>query len=444
MSNNAKLSITVVLVALALRGVFCYMNIDRFSADPDAYARIAETISETGVYGLTSREGNPVPTAFRPPLYPFSLSWLVNGGKLSRIGVAITHAILGAITALLVFLIMKEMFGVGATKAGLIAAFLATIDPVLVQQSTQVMTETLATVLATAVIWWWARCCRDDLMGFRSSIGSVVLLGVLLALAYLCRPTFFAWAVLLSAVALLIPMATWSRRLGLSALILLPLVLAVFAWTARNQRVMGHPIWATTHGGYTLLLGNNPLFYQYLRDGSFGEAWDASSFLSAYIHRHNGDPKTEQFWRSDWSTVPVRPTGQESAVTEYEDDRICYNAARATIGREPAMFVWSCFVRLGRLWSPFPHLTTDRSSTQVAIVGVYYVGLYLAIALGLWRAGRTVFTSRWWPIWMLAITLSVVHAIYWSNLRMRAPIIPALAVVAAASLAPRQNQADVG
>ena len=33
------------------------------------------------------------------------------------------------------------------------------IDPILVQQSTQVMTETLATALATAAIWWWICCC---------------------------------------------------------------------------------------------------------------------------------------------------------------------------------------------------------------------------------------------------------------------------------------------
>ncbi len=439
MFEKLKQPLAVFLLALASRGFVCYLNFDPLSADPDAYARISETLAKTGVFGLTPADGRPTPTAFRPPLYPFLLSWLVSSDGLSRTAVAVLHTVLGAVTVLLAFLICKQLIGERlGERPSLLAAFLVAIDPILIQQSTLVMTETLATALATLVIWWWTQCCEHDFRRFRTSLSAVILLGVLLALAYLCRPTFLVWSALLGGVAVILPQATWRRRVGVPALVLLQVAIAVFIWTERNRRVMGHPIWATSHGGYTLLLANNPSFYDYLREGSFGDVWDAQRFLTAYEHRYDGDPNTEQFWLTDWSAAR-RGSVRATAISEAEDDRVCYDAARATIDREPRTFAWSCLVRLGRLWSPLPHHTPGRSWFKVIAVGVYYVLLYTAVILGLRRAGRAVLTAPWWPIWTLAITLSVVHAIYWSNLRMRAPIMPALAVIAAVVIAPRQE-----
>ncbi len=451
MFEQLKQPLVVFLLALAVRGSVGYLQFDRLSADPDAYARIAETISKSGVYGLTSPDGRPVSTAYRPPLYPYLLSYLVSRGQVSRVAVAALHAGLGAITVLLAFLVCRKLIAASvanqcnAERFSLLAAGLVAIDPILVGQSTQLMTETLATSLAMAGIWWWMRCCENDFARFRGSVSSVIVLGMLLALGYLCRPTFLVWAALLGVSTLSLPLGSWKFRLGRSVLVLLPIVFALCLWTERNRRVMGHPIWATTHGGYTLLLGNNPSFYAYLRTGSLGEVWDAEPFLTAYQHRHEGDPNSKQFWTTDWSTMAAdadkrqRNTGR---ITEYEDDRVCYHAARATIAREPGMFSWSSLVRLGRLWSPLPHQTADRSRLQVMLVGVFYGLMYTAIVIGLLRFGRAFFASPWWPVWMLAITLSVVHAIYWSNLRMRAPIMPALAVMAAVAVTPPTRKSD--
>jgi hypothetical protein len=441
--EKLKQPLAVFLLALAIRCFVGYLNVDQLSADPDAYARISESLAKTGVYGLTSADGHPVATAFRPPLYPYLLSWLVRGDGLSRDAVVALHAILGAVTAMLAFLICAKLTG---SRRGfwssLIAGLLVAIDPILVRQSTLVMTESLAAALATAVIWWWLQCCDHDCRRFRQSPFSVLGIGVLLALAYLCRPTFLVWAILLVAAVCVLPAGHRKQRFGWSVLVLLPVAIAVVGWTLRNQRVMGHPIWATTHGGYTLLLGNNASFYDYLREANVGEVWDPQAFFAAYQQRHSGDPTTEEFWRTDWSQLSAKanvPQRGRTKMTEYSEDRMCYAAARATITREPRTFVYSCLVRLGRLWSPLPHQTDGRSRSQVVLVGVFYSFIYVAIVFAICRLGRSVFSSSWWPIWTLAITLSVVHAIYWSNLRMRAPIVPALAVVAAVAIAPRRE-----
>src|SRR5205814_9425431 len=46
-------------------------------------------------------------------------------------------------------------------------------------------------------------------------------------------------------------------------------------WAIRNYRVFGKPVVTTTHGGYTLLLGNNSSFYEWLERDETGLPWDA-------------------------------------------------------------------------------------------------------------------------------------------------------------------------
>ena len=465
--------IALVLFAIALRGGMCYWNFDQFQQDPDAYRAIAQTLAETGVFGITDSEGQGKPTAFRPPLYPYLLSWMMRDGELSRWMVAVLHTLLGTLTVWLTALTGQSLLGrkeivgkqelVGGQELGrcedveygwpgIAAGILVAIDPILLQQSTLVMTETIATAITMSVIWLWTRVHS---VGGSQSLWRWGLIGVLLSLAYLCRPTFLVWAGLLTVAASwakpsharsMLENSTpahkspWVTRLGRSAAIGACVFTAMACWTIRNQRQVGHPIWATSHGGYTLLLANNPSFYNYLRSGGFGEAWDAQPFLNAYEHRYEGDPNEAEFWNQAWPVTPQPMQG----FSEYDDDRRCYFAARATIDREPQMFLWSCVVRVARLWAPMPHHTPDRSWIKIVIVGVFYLMTYLAIAVGLWRLGRKVLHPRWWAILTLAFTLSGVHAIYWSNLRMRAPIIPAMSILAAAAFATRTNREPNG
>jgi hypothetical protein len=428
-------------MVLLLRGSVIYFHPQPFAGDPDAYRELAESLSLSGIYGITTTDLPPKPTAFRPPLYPYLLSWLTpsRSGQLSIPAVAFLHTLLGAMTATLIVwvtsrLVDKDRVG----KASLLAGGLVALDPVLLNQSTQLMTETLATLLATAAIAWWVG--RIAIPHERRGSIRFVVLGGLLGLAYLCRPTFLVWAVLVSGACFFLPakvsIAARLTRVTFAAVLV---AVALFGWTLRNYRAMGHPIWATSHGGYTLLLANNPSFYEYLRSGEWGKPWDAESFLNAYVHRYQGDATTAEFWNQDWSSQDVNAQAYPSDLTEYQDDRYCYQAARATIDRQPSMFVWSCFVRVARLWSPFPHVPPGRGWTKVALVGVYYCVMYVAIGLTLWRFRRRLLQSQWWSIWALAITLSGVHSVYWTNIRMRAPIIPALAVLAAGSIAPARK-----
>ena len=434
----------IILISIATRGTVIAIQFENFQLDPDAYKAIAKTIAIDGTFGLQSADHDHLasPTAFRPPLYPYLLSWLTtvknadqSSLMLSHFAIAIFHCLLGVVTALCTLSICRRLIDGGRIGfRSVFATFLVIVDPILLRQSSFVMTETLATAIASLVLWCWVSRLRP-----KPTLANAVLLGSLLSLAYLCRPTFLVWGVLmLPMIAIALPTCRY-KRVAFALITAGLLFSSVAGWSLRNMVAIGHPVWATTHGGYTLLLANNPMFYDYLRNGSFGEAWDATAFLKAHHHRFHGDPTTESFWDIDWSDKNTRRTPMSTATFgEYEDDRLCYNAAVATIKRQPGMFVWSCVVRVARLWSPMPHHVAGRSWSWILMISSYYLLLGVGMLIGMYRLGRSLIHPAWWATAALVIALSAVHAVYWSNLRMRAPAIPGLvAIVAVGAIRPK-------
>lgn len=483
-------SLKVLALACGVRTAFLFLWPDVFVADPDAYRVLAETLDRFGVLGVPSSDGiHARATAFRPPLYPWLLSWLVVDGSLSPALVGCFHVVIGGLTATLAYRIVLQIMQwrfVNPPDAkwpeieirGGLAALLVACDPILLVQSTAIMTETLATFLA-ALGWWfwnrrWSRCPKMQRRGRTGPIWMLrrLGLGTVLALAFLCRPTFLVWAVLL-----LLGECFWGyrrnrtqpRRVWVSAIAMaLPLVLAMMSWIIRNQRQVDAPVWATTHGGYTLLLANNPLFYQHIaaspwRIGPLDRRWDASDFLAAHACRYNGDPATAEFWEKKWQVIaPEMPTAlpkstkglpesttslsggksfrAQGVVTEVSDDRYLQRAAIATIQRSPLEFLRSCLVRLARLWSPLPH---EGPEVLRIGIGVFYTAVLVVAFWGL-LASRWYCDRLWWPGIALVIALSAVHAVYWSNLRMRAPATIVLAVAVAMTVPKRLTLSENG
>ncbi len=235
------------------------------------------------------------------------------------------------------------------------------------------------------------------------------------------------------------------RRIQVTAAATVALTLTLFvgSWTWRNQRQLGKPIWATTHGGYTLLLGNNPSYYQYLNsDAPIGQAWDARSFLERWDHRLESDPRLPEFWQTT-NEAPVSLTSitskgaQASTWDELQDDRLAYETATATIRRQPGSFVYACLYRLLRLHSPMPlrQLEAAQVSTRppwsILVVTAFYTLSWLSVLCGLKTLGRQVFQNHWLGVWLLWGSIAAVHTVYWTDIRMRAPLVPAIAVLAA-------------
>lgn len=418
------LGLLVLIVATAaLRSAAVAVRRDALARDPDAYRLIAENLVQRGTFSRSGPDRPPAPTAFRPPVYPLLLAATACHGTVSPQQVAVIHVVLGTLTVVATWWLAR-WWGLG--PASWCAAVLVAVDPILLYQSAEVMTETLATFLTAAgllALTWWQR---------RATGAAVAVAGAVFGLAVLCRPTSLVWAALCGALLLVHRPPGIDRKQPLVFLVVLGAVVAPWGW--RNLRATGHFTVTTTHGGYTLLLANNPYVYQHLRTGPWGSVWDGQELLPML----DATPEPG-------GTAHAAPEG-EHPESEHAVDRRYYALARQTIRAQPGMFLWSSIARVGALWSPLPRQTDPPESWRGWggrwLVAAWYLGVLTAALGGAWRRGRSWLHAPWVWAGLFLLAVTAVHAVYWTNMRMRAPATPIVALLAA-SVCGRQRSSRV-
>ncbi len=399
---------------LIVRGRVLISFSDSLFDDPDGYRNIAGRLYSTGRFAV----GNGVHqlTAYRPPLYPLMLA-VFEGLETKHHFVGVVHVLLGVCTVCAVFR-LGQLWGL-PSGGSLLAAALVTVDPILLNQSVQVMTETLAAFLGTVALIAITHCARE------TSVRWSILAGLLFGLCVLCRPTFLTWFL---GVVVVLPFCIESSRRRAATVVtafVAAAAVVVAPWAIRNQFAFGRPIITTTHGGYTLLLGNNPQFYEFLREGAWGSVWDADQFNSQ--------------WELEVGQIVDRFTGLVVAPDEVAIDARAYELAFENIQNEPLMFAYACLVRVGRLWGVMPHqLNPDESTARRLLryaIAAWYTAELLLAAAGVWLLGRKTLRSPW--IWgaLLLLSFTAVHTFYWTDLRMRAPLESVVALLAAQAVA---------
>lgn len=402
----------LLLVALVLRGGVLWKFAGRLAEDNDNYRAIAARVVAGD--GFADPQSH-TPTAYRPPLYPLLLAGVLTcgGGDLS---IGIVQLVMGVAAAGLTVLCGRRL---GFRRAALIAGLLVAADPLLLHQTALVMTETTATLLAV-IILWLALAERSGAQGF--------WLGAALGLACLCRPTFWAFAVLAAAGSIFAPMRRgalrgcpargWQAALPAAA----GLMLVVAPWGIRNVFVFGRPIVTTTHGGYTLLLAHNPEYTRRVVDQPWGAVWDGD-LLAGWQASLEREMAREE---------PPIDVARLSPAVELARDKWMSRKAWDYIGRQQVTALRAGLTLVTRFWNVVPMEVGQRPllpAIRLAI-GVYYTGVLLAMLAGIIRLQRRDW-SRWWPAIALIAAFTAVHALYWADMRMRAPLVPAIALLAA-------------
>jgi 4-amino-4-deoxy-L-arabinose transferase-like glycosyltransferase len=365
--------------------------------DPDHYLTLARSLADGRGFALEGR-----PTAYRPPLYPILLAPLV--GTLDRRwlpwGVSGLHLAMGAGTVVLAAGTARR-WGLSPGRS-LAAAAIAAFDPVLVVQSRSVMTETPAAFLVAATL------AALTLGGSKGAI----LGGFGFGLASLCRPSLLPAALVAASAALVFGPGAWKTRAIRAGLLVFATFATLVPWAWRNARAFGEPVWTTTHGGYTLALANNPVYYADVLDGPPGAVWSGPN-------------------QAEWFAEVARET---AGMTEPEADRALRSDALRVLRDRPRDFLRASAARVGRFWGLAPSGAVYPFWLRAA-TAAWTAPLWLALAIGL--AGRS--TWRWPAVAATAIllALTLVHLAYWTDLRMRAPLVPAIALIAASARAPR-------
>jgi 4-amino-4-deoxy-L-arabinose transferase-like glycosyltransferase len=404
------LTILLLTASLAVRGAYLALGPTDFP-DVDAYGYLARQCVEHGEYARAGR-----PTAFRPPLYPLVLAVVAclqsagGGSPLDPVGIALLHLAVGLGTVYLTLLLGRRLRlgGFAYLAAGLVA-----VDPLLVYHSGLVMTETLFTLLVVALLMGLVASVgdRQDVNSARPTGRGVVrplIAGVLFGLAALCRPTIWAYLPLV-VIAWVVhgrarSQGNWKAVLVPIGCILVAMGLTVAPWALRNWRVLGYPVVTTTHGGETFWRANNRWFYDAcIRDGA--AAWQ------------------------DTAGWEQRRAGVTAGLGEFEADQACYREAWATMRGRPADFVRAVLYRWRALWRPWPSAAVYGRSAALAI-GIFYSLQFLCALIGFCR--RATWRWTWVLLSLLLVSVTAVHAFYWTDLRMRAPLMPAIALLAAA------------
>lgn len=505
------------------RAIFGWFDYGALQQDIDGYAPLAVNLAESGTFGFRDQDGFVKPTAFRPPLYPWLLSWIVQSGSLKLGGVFVLHWTISVWTSMLAASVAYRM----RIPHPLLVGLLVAADPLLLRAGSLVMTELLATFLGLLAWWiWLVLCpcgdhpvlcpcgdhpcpCSDHPTGkgqvlcpyhtetvkpvnsgelqiagalrragnqVSLRMAAVCSLGLVMGVSVLCRPTAAAWCVLMVGGMLLWGRRCWKQRFLDVAVVSLGVVSLVIPWSLRNLEILGKPVWGTTHGGYTLLLANNPLLYQHFRQHGPDRNWNADPFHLAWAARGKGSPQRllqPDYWLDYIPVAKVTPdaavsplaanvktdaavsrSATDTAVSpsavspsasaqasvpvvhglgELNDDRLAYAVAFQTIRQDPAQFLLGCLYRLGWLWSCWPSSSGSGGVgfTQQAAIGGWYVVIYILAAMGLylaWKRGAWP-VQVWLPGLSLLIALSVVHCFYWSNMRMRCPAMPCIYIL---------------
>jgi hypothetical protein len=403
-----------LLLAVLLRAGVLWKYRAELDEDRDNYYRIAEQIA--GGHGYADPQTGR-PTAYRPPLYPLLLAAIIRTGG-GRIAIGAFQLLLGVATGWLTFECGRRL---NLGRGSLIAGALVAIDPILLYQTSQVMTETLAAFLATMCLSLSLRPSKRRW---------ALLVGISFGAACLCRPTFWTFGILAGSLWLagrirVFVRQGWNhgveRRCALA--VLLGVLTVVSPWVIRNQLVFGRPIMTTTHGGYTLLLPHNPEYTRAVVEQPWGTVWHAASF-------------------DDWSaSVEAELAAQQPPLdhthlkphVELARDKYLNAKARAYIQQDPVTAIKAGLTLLGRMWSVMPAAVdgTERASALRLAIAAFYIPLLIAFCIGLYRALRSGV-----PAWRLPIVLifsySAVHFLYWADMRMRAPLVPAIALLAVA------------
>ena len=188
--------------------------------------------------------GRLEPSAGHPPLWELLLSGVSVLGGTSYLAHRALGCFLGAGTIVLVALLARRL---GGERAGLAAAAIAAVYPVMIAADGSLMSEGLYSLLVAAVLLLALRL-RD-----RGDVRSAALLGVAIALAALTRSEAM---LLFPLLALPIAFTRARDRWRLAAASVLAAAVVIAPWSIRNLVEFDRPVLISTNDG-TLLAGAN-------------------------------------------------------------------------------------------------------------------------------------------------------------------------------------------
>jgi 4-amino-4-deoxy-L-arabinose transferase-like glycosyltransferase len=190
------------------------------------------------------QDGTELPSALHPPLYPLALSGVSLLGGTGTLSHRAFGCLLGGITIVVIALIARRVRG---DRAGLIAAGIAAIYPVMVAADGALMSEPLYALLIAAALLTALKLHETRDLRLAAALGVLIALGALTRSEAIGLLPLLAWP---------IAWAARDRRLALAAIATLACALTIAPWTIRNAIQFDNPT-LISYNDATVLAGAN-------------------------------------------------------------------------------------------------------------------------------------------------------------------------------------------
>lgn len=290
--------------------------------------------------------------ATRMPLYPAFLS-LFASSERGVFAAKTAQWAVGALVAPFAALLARAYFG---RRISVLAGLWCAVDPFLVFFASLLLTETISITILCA--FWWliaGRRIRDAAQAppasSRRQLVRWLVIGCVAALCVYARESTIGLvmaAMVLSAV----PARDRMRNMAGCGIAVAVLAASLVPWGVRNEQVTGEWCWLTTRTGISLYDG-------------VGSGADGASDLA--------DVK---------QSPAVRGLGEHAWNRYFLDESI------RILREDPIRIVRLAWVKLGRMWNPFPNVSTHQSRLErwVSVV-------WMSTTLGLAACGALLFVA---------------------------------------------------
>jgi hypothetical protein len=375
---------------------------------PDSAARL---VGDEPSYDSTAREllrGDGYNWAGRTPLYPAFLALVFWCGGGSYVPVTYVQAVIGVAAIPLAFAIGRQLAG---SAAGLIAACLTAISPVLIQHSLRLMSEAIYVPFVLLVVLLLMRAFGS------TSARRWVLAGVMLGLSNLIRPTLLMLPPVV-AVAVLVAFG-WRRGLWAGVIFTAAATLTITPWIVRNY---------VKHGAIFPLQTSNAILWQ----GS-----------PEYYHLLRREHYT---YLEIWTQVLYGPGWEANDPTSIEGDRWWTQRAIRSIRSEPLTYAKYAVEKAVTLWVGDPNadwgdtwvynytwlrrsMQSHELALRVMLLRLMPIVTLLSCVV-LWRRWRACM-----PVYAVLGCLTLLHAATHAEIRLSDPFQPLqFALIAAAAV----------
>jgi len=372
--------------------------------DTPAYVLLAQNLVAGKGYTYAG-----LPTAYRPPAYPFLLAASMKVfGAHAIAAVRWMQLFAGLVTAWLCSVVASMIFGKTAGRAALVVAL---FFPTLILMNGEILTESWATLMCAIFLYLLVRFSREPSWAILSALAATVGLATLVHFNMALLGFVVLWAVFLWKS----PLPKW-RAVALT--ILLPGVI-ISPWLIRNYVVFHGGFVLSTEGGPTAAMG-------ILAPQGRAQPGDSERLIAAL----------------GWLPPVQVETNDPSRLRLSDEATLNRRAWRVTLHlwrEEGWRLIPLNIEKLGYFWlSTDQLLSTDSFRFVVRVArsaGVVAYWALLALGIAGWFELRAVKPELAYIFLFYAVLVTILHVPFNMNTRLRMPFIdPWLAMLGGAGL----------